>query len=280
MRGPGRSRAATIILYGGLTALSIVWLVPVVTALMISALPPEQSREGWWNFDLTDLTLANYGRAWSEGLSDFVLNSFIITVLSVALTVTAGVLAAYAFARLRFRFKRSLYFLLVTTMIVPVQIILIPMLPWFRTLGFEEGALQYVGIVLVHAAFGAGWAIFMLSTFIAEIPDETLDAARVDGAGHAAIFRRIVLPLAVPGIVSFAIIDFIFVWNDLLLALTLLSRDFQPITVGLANLQSPNLAQQDIVAAGSIIAILPPLMLFVLLNRFYIRGLFGGSLKG
>jgi ABC-type glycerol-3-phosphate transport system permease component len=94
------------------------------------------------------------------------------------------------------------------------------------------------------------------------------------------IFRRIVLPLARPGIVSFAIIDFVFVWNDLLLALTLLGRDYRPLTVGLANLQSPHLSQQDIVAAGSVLAILPPLALFMLLNRYYVRGLFAGGVKG
>jgi alpha-glucoside transport system permease protein len=93
-------------------------------------------------------------------------------------------------------------------------------------------------------------------------------------------FRRLVLPLALPGIVSFAIIDFIFVWNDLLLALTLLGRDYQPIQVGLANLQSPHLAQQDLVSAGAILAILPPLILFAVLNRYYVRGLFAGSVKG
>jgi ABC-type glycerol-3-phosphate transport system permease component len=255
-------------------------MVPVATALMISLLPLEASRRGWWHFDIGELTLDNFSRAWNAGLSSQVANSFVITIGAVALTVAAGVLASYAFARLQFRGKRIAYFLLITTMIVPIQIILIPLLPWFQTLGLNEGRLQFVGIVLVHTAFGAGWAVFMLSTFFADIPQELLDAARVDGAGHLAIFRRIVLPLALPGIVSFAIIDFVFVWNDLLLALTLLGKDYRPITVGLANLQSPHLAQQDIVAAGSILAILPPLVVFALLNRYYVRGLFAGGVKG
>lgn len=267
-------------LYAALTLLSIVWMVPVVTALMVSVLPANVSRDGWWRFPLGELTLGNYARAWEAGLSSQVVNSFVITIGAVALTVATGVLASYAFARLRFPGKRIAYFLLITTMIVPIQIILIPLLPWFQTLGLSEGRLQMVGIILVHTAFGAGWAVFMLSTFFADIPEELLDAARVDGAGHFAIFRRIVLPLALPGIISFAIIDFVFVWNDLLLALTLLGRDFRPITVGLANLQSPHLAQQDIVAAGSILAILPPLVVFALLNRYYVRGLFAGGVKG
>jgi ABC-type glycerol-3-phosphate transport system permease component len=102
----------------------------------------------------------------------------------------------------------------------------------------------------------------------------------VDGASQLDLFRRVVLRLSLPGIVSFAIIDFIFVWNDLLLGLTLLDHDHQPLTVGLANLQSPHLAQEDIVSAGAIMAILPPLLLFAFLNRFYVRGLFAGGVKG
>jgi ABC-type glycerol-3-phosphate transport system permease component len=269
-----------VAVYGALTLAALAWMVPMLTAVAISVLPLRDTRQGWWNLDLSDLTLDNYARAWNAGLSDQVLNSLIISLGAVALTVVAGSLAAYAFARLRFRGKRLMYLLLITTMIVPLQIILIPLLPWFQSLGLNEGPRQLLGIVLVHTAFGAGWAVFMLSAFFADIPDELLDAARVDGAGHMAIFRRIVVPLARPGIVSFAIIDFVFVWNDLLLALTLLGRDYRPLTVGLANLQSPHLSQQDIVAAGSILAILPPLALFMLLNRYYVRGLFAGGLKG
>ena len=209
----------------------------------------------------------------------YVVNSFLITILSVVLTVAAGSLAAYAYARMAFRFKATTYFLLITTMIVPVQIILIPMLPWFRTLGLSGGR-RSTSASRWSTPPSAGWAVFMLGSFFATIPGDLLEAARIDGAGWFDVFRRIALPLAVPGIVSFAIIDFVFVWNDLLLALTLLGRDHQPLTVGLANLQSPHLAQDDLVAAGSIMAILPPLLLFVALNRFYVRGLFAGATKG
>jgi ABC-type glycerol-3-phosphate transport system permease component len=278
--GVGSSRRTVVLLYGSLTVLAIVWLVPVISTAMMSLLPVSQIRSGWWNLGLADLTFGNFVRAWDQGLSSYVVNSFLITILSVVLTVGAGSLAAYAYARMAFRFKATTYFLLITTMIVPVQIILIPMLPWFRTLGLSGGPQEYLGIALVHTAFGAGWAVFMLGSFFATIPGDLLEAARIDGAGWFDVFRRIALPLAVPGIVSFAIIDFVFVWNDLLLALTLVGRDHQPLTVGLANLQSPHLAQDDLVAAGSIMAILPPLLLFVALNRFYVRGLFAGATKG
>jgi ABC-type glycerol-3-phosphate transport system permease component len=267
-------------LYAVTTLLGLMWMVPVLSALMISLIPLSQTRQGWWNAGPADLTFGNYRRAWQEGLSDYVVNSFIITVGAVAVSVLIGSLAAYALSRMRFRLKGVTYFLLISTMIVPVQIILIPLLPWFQTLHLTGDVTQYVGIILVHVAFGAGWAVFMLGGFMAEIPEDMLEAARIDGAGHLAVFRHVVLPLATPGIVSFALIDFVFVWNDLLLALTLLDRDHQPITVGLANLQAPHLAQENLVAAGSIIAILPPLLLFALLNRYYVRGLFAGGVKG
>lgn len=269
-----------MLLYGGLTVFSLLWLIPVMTAFMTSIRPLDEIRGGWWNFEDATFTFDNYRRAWDQGLSNFVANSFIITLGSVVVTVATGALATYAFVHLSFRFKRLWFFLLITTMIVPIQLILIPLLPWFRTLGLDQGAWQFVGIVLVHTGFGAGWAVFMLSAFFRDVPKEMLEAGQIDGASHWAQFRRLVLPLALPGIVSFAIIDFIFVWNDLLLALTLLQREFQPIQVGLANLQSPHLAQQDLVSAGAILAILPPLLLFAVLNRYYVRGLFAGGTKG
>jgi ABC-type glycerol-3-phosphate transport system permease component len=275
-----RNRLTATALYGSLTAAGLIWMVPVLTALAISVIPISQTRNGWWKAGFADLTFGNYWRAWEQGLSQYVVSSFVITLGSVVLSLLAGSLASYAFARLTFRFKRVTYFLLLTTMIVPIQIILIPLLPWLRTLELATGNLQYLGIILVHTAFGAGWAVFMMAGFFADVPEELLEAARLDGASHLQQLRLVVLPLAMPGLVSFAIIDFVFVWNDLLLGLTLLDRDHQPLTVGLANLQSPHLAQQDLVSAGSVMAILPPLLLFTALNRFYVRGLFAGGVKG
>jgi ABC-type glycerol-3-phosphate transport system permease component len=280
MRTGTTSRRSTLLLYGGATVLAALWMVPFAAALMIAVLPISQTRNGWWNFSPDQLTFANFTEAWREGVSSYALNSLIITGLAVLLTVAVGTLAAYAFARMHFRLKRATFFLLITTMIVPIQIILVPLLPWFRSLGLTGSWTEFVGLALVHTAFGAGWAIFMMGTFFADIPGEIIDAAMVDGARPMTLFRRVALPLAMPGIVSFAIIDFIFVWNDLLLALTLVGRDRQPLTVGLANLSSPHLAQENLVAAGSILAILPPMLLFASLNRYYVRGLFAGATKG
>jgi alpha-glucoside transport system permease protein len=268
-------------MYGLLTLLAVLWMVPVVTVVMSALRPLGEIRDGWWNLAGASFTLDNFLGAWNEAdLGSKAINSLIITGFSVVTTIAIGALAAYAFVRLRFRGRGLIYFLLISTMIVPVQIILIPLLPWFRTLGFAEGAWQpFLGMVLVHAAFGLGWAVFMMGSFMAAVPVELTEAGQIDGADHFGIFRRIVLPLALPGIVSFAIIDFVFVWNDLLLGLTLLDADHAPLTVGIANLQSAHLAQQDVISAGALLAILPPLALFVALNRYYVRGLFSGGVK-
>jgi ABC-type glycerol-3-phosphate transport system permease component len=275
------SIGATWWMYGLLTVLAILWMVPVVTVVMSALRPLGEIRDGWWNLAGATFTLDNFLGAWNEAdLGSKAINSLIITGFSVVSTVAIGALASYAFVRLRFRGRGLIYFLLISTMIVPVQIILIPLLPWFRTLGFAEGTWQpFAGMVLVHAAFGLGWAVFMMGSFMAAVPVELTEAGQIDGAGHFDVFRRIVLPLALPGIVSFAIIDFVFVWNDLLLGLTLLDADHAPLTVGIANLQSAHLAQQDVISAGALLAILPPLALFVALNRYYVRGLFSGGVK-
>jgi len=252
----------------------------VVGAAAIAILPLDQSTKGWWRADPATATLANFSRVWNGGLSGYAVNSLVIAILSVLITLAVGTLAAYAFARMRFRFKGFVQAMLLTTMIVPVQIILIPLIPWFRTLGLNNGSWQYLGIALVHTAFGAGWSIFMLSSFFEAIPNELIESAKIDGAGALKSFTAIALPLALPGIVSFIIIDFVFVWNDLLMGLTLLDADHRPITVGLANLNAPQLNQDDLISAGSILAILPPLLLFALLNRYYVKGLFAGAVKG
>lgn len=279
-----RSKRWTAALYAAITAAALIWLIPVVTALMISLRPPAETRQGWWRLEPFTITLEPYVEALRGMPSGTIRNTFIITLGALLVTVAGGVLASYAIVRIRFRGRVLLYFLLVTTMIVPLQLILIPLLPWTRQLGLLSGQWRpFVAIILAHAAFGAGWAVFMIASFLRNIPEEVMEAAKVDGASHWDAFRRIVLPLAIPGVVSFAIIDFIFVWNDLLLALTLFGTRGEiapPIQVALSNLQSQNLPRQDVVSAAAMMAILPPLILFAALNRYYVRGMFAGGAKG
>ncbi len=278
MRGARTWRYAA--LYGVLTLASIGWLAPLATSAAVSLLPLDQSARGWWRADWSTATVDAYVRAWEGGLSGYAVNSVVIAVLSVCLTTVAGSLAAYAFALMTFRLRTVLFVLLITTMVVPVQLVLVPLVPIFQQFGLNQGGAQYLGIALAHTAFGAGWSLFMLMSFFSQIPGEVLEAARLDGASELRVFRTIAAPLALPGIVSFVILDFVFVWNDLLMGLTLLDDAHRPITVGLANLNAPQLNQDDLISAGSVIALLPPLILFAVLNRYYVRGLFAGSVKG
>ena len=199
---------------------------------------------------------------------------FVASVVTVIQLVTAS-MAGFAFATLRFRGSRIVFFTMLAQTMLPVAVLLIPLFKVTMSLGLVGNVWGMI-IPFTFTAFGT----FLMTQYFKGVPRELFEAARVDGATHLQLFRRIAVPLALPGIVSFAIIDLIFVWNDLLLALTLLERDHQPITVGLANLQSPHLAQEDVVSAGAILAILPPLLLFALLNRYYVRGLFAGGVKG
>lgn len=270
----------TLLHYLVMIGLALLWVLPLVSALAMSVLPLSDIRRGWWNLEFGKLTVENYAKAWDAGISQYVVNSFIITILSISLMLVVGSLAAYAFARMRFHFQKTCFVLAIFTLVLPVQVVLIPLSTLFREFGLSSGSSQFIGIALVHAGFGAGWVLLMLVPSFRAVPLEIEEAATIDGAGRMRLFLNIALPLAGPGLVSFAIVQVVFVWNDLLLGLTLLDRQHQPLTVGLANLQSPVLAQTDLVAAGSIMAILPPLLLFTLLNRHYVRGMFAGTGKG
>jgi len=281
MTAVGRSRWTSLLLYGSLTVLAVVWLVPALSALAISTLPLSQTRDGWWNLSLADLTFGNFARAWDQGLSRYVVNSFIITGLAVVLTLAAGSLAAYAYARMAFRFKATTYFLLITTMIVPVQIILIPMLPWFRTLGLNAGPQEYLGIALVHTAFGAGWAIFMLGAFFAQIPEDLLEAARIDGAGWFKVYRRVIMPLARPAVAAVAIFTFVGSWNDLLWPLLVLTNpDLMTVPVGLATVQGAFGIRYADTMASAVLGAVPLVAVFLLFQRNIVEGIAGTGLKG
>ena len=159
-----RSKRWTAALYAAITAAALVWLVPVVTALMISLRPPAETRQGWWHLEPFTITFQPYVEALQGMPPSTVRNTFILTIGAVLVTVAGGVLASYAIVRMRFRGRVVLYFLLVTTMIVPLQLILIPLLPWTRQLGLLSGQWRpFVAIILAHTAFGAGGAVFMIA---------------------------------------------------------------------------------------------------------------------
>ena len=221
----------------GIAALiAVLWTIPTFGLLINSTREsPGPTTTGWWNFwsGGFGFTFKNYTDAWtgngSTPLSQFILNSIVITLPAVFIPITLALLAAYAFAWIDFPFKNLLFVAVFVMQVVPIQVALIPLNTVYVKFGLN---FSFWSIWLSHTIFGLPLAIFLLHNFMKEIPASLVEAARVDGAGHVKIFVRVLLPLLVPAIASFAIFQFLWVWNDLLVALTFSGQNTKPVTAG------------------------------------------------
>ncbi|MEV4826531.1 carbohydrate ABC transporter permease [Micromonospora sp. NPDC049274] len=265
--------------------LAVLWTLPTF-GLGISSLRPERAIKttGWWTFfsDPT-VTLDNYravlSAEGSEGLGSFFVNSFVITIPSVIIPLCLASLAAYAFAWINFPGRNVLFVGVFALQIVPIQVTLIPLLTLYVKMGI---AGSFWTIWLSHSIFALPLAIFLLHNFMKEIPAGLLEAARMDGAGHVQIFFRVLLPLLTPALAAFGIFQFLWVWNDLLVALTFAGggNAVAPITVALANLTGTRGTAWHLLSAGAFVSIIVPVTVFLLLQRYFVRGLLAGGLKG
>jgi alpha-glucoside transport system permease protein len=264
-----------------LLAIAAIWLVPTLGLLITSFRPKSDVfSSGWWHVFQSHLTLANYSDViHTAGMGHAFLNSIIITLPATILPLTLGALAAYAFAWTRFPFRDTVFLFIVALMVVPVQTAFVPLLKFFR----EHGHLntEFYGIWLAHTAFGLPLAIFLLRNFFITLPKDLIEAARIDGASEFAVFRRVVIPLSVPALASFGIFQFLWVWNDLLMALVFLSGapDKQPMTVKMTQILSTYGAEWNLLAAGGFLLMLLPLVVFFALQRYFVQGLLAGSVK-
>jgi alpha-glucoside transport system permease protein len=282
------SRGATI----ASLAIAVLWTIPTFGLLVTSFRPQgEITRSGWWEFfGKWDFTIENYQTVLANpDLSSSFINSIAITLPATVIPLVIAALAAYAFAWIDFKGKDLLFVGVFALQIVPIQMTLVPLLSLFSRgivingVTFFEGfrdAGQYTQVWIAHSIFALPLAIFLLHNFITEIPREVIEAARVDGAGHGQIFFRIVLPLTVPAIASFAIFQFLWTWNDLLVALIFASGQASPITRTLAELTGEFGQNAYLLPAGAFIAMIVPLIVFFALQRFFVRGLLAGSSKG
>ncbi|WP_298251842.1 carbohydrate ABC transporter permease [uncultured Arthrobacter sp.] len=283
-----RATAAAIII-------AVIWTIPTF-GLLVSSFRPEANIKGngWWNV-LTDrqFTLENYadvlspGGSQSPNLLSYFVNSLAIVIPGTIFTLVLGSMAAYMFAWGRFRGKDGLFIFVFALQIVPLQMALIPLLQLFtKVLAIGDFQLlpsgTYAQLWVAHTIFGLPLAIFLLHNFIAEIPGEVIEAARVDGAGHSTIFWRIIVPLATPALASFGIFQFLWLWNDLLVALVFSGggADVAPITQRLAELQGSRGGEWQRLTAGAFVSIVVPLAVFFGLQRYFVRGLLAGGLKG
>jgi len=268
-------------LHIALVGIAVIWLVPTVgLALTSFRKRPAIASSGWWH-SLTqwDWTLHNYGSViHATGMGHAWVNSVIITVPATLLPLTLGALAAFGFAWVPFPFRDTLFLIIVALMIVPIQTSLVPLLKLFAQHGHLNN--HYYGIWLAHTAFGLPLAVFLLRNFFVTLPKDLIEAARIDGASNLAIFRRIVVPLSVPALASFAIFQFLWVWNDLLMALIFVSDPSkQPMTVRIPYLLSTYGQEYSLLAAAAFLLMILPLIVFFALQRYFVQGLLAGSVK-
>jgi alpha-glucoside transport system permease protein len=288
---------------GVLWALVILWTIPTF-GLLVNSLRPgaDQFASGWWHmFTNPTLTLDNYQRALFDppgGSLPFwkaLLNSFAIAIPGTVIPIAIAAAAAYAFAWMDFKGRHWLFIAVLAMMAVPVQMALVPLQQFYSGgAHLTVAGTTYVivpdlnlnnkpiAVWLAHTAFGLPLAIFLLHNYIASLPKDVFEAARIDGATHFGIFWRIVLPLAKPAIAAFAIFQFLWVWNDYLVALIFLSQNRQasPLTVQLVNLVTSRGQGTELLPAAAFISMVVPLIIFFSLQRYFVRGLLAGSVKG
>ena len=264
----------------GLLFVAVIWLVPTVGLAVTSFRPRGEIQSSSWWSALTDwsFTLHNYSEVLEKANMDKAfVNSIMITVPSTLIPLALAAAAAYAFSWISFPFRDTIFLLIVALMVVPVQMALVPLLTLFRDLGIAN---WFGGIWLAHTAFGLPLGIFLLRNFFITLPRDLIEAARVDGASNLRIFLKVVLPLSVPALASFGIFQFLWVWNDLLMAIIFIQNgDLLPMTVRINQMQTTYGGEWHLLSAGAFLLMIVPLAVFFALQRFFVQGLLAGSVK-
>jgi alpha-glucoside transport system permease protein len=262
-----------------LIAIGLLWLVPTLGLLLTSLLAPSDFQErGWWQIfsEPSKLTFENYEKVFdNDAIMESLVTTALIAVFGTLVPIVVGALAGYAFAWLEFPGRDWLFILVIALLVVPLQMALIPMFQLYNTLGIFDTVLS---LVLFHTAFGLPFAIFLLRNFFIGIPKDILESARIDGASEFRIFLRLILPLGLPAIASLGIFQFLWTWNDLLVALVF-GRDTQPITVAIYSQLRQFGSNVDLIAPATFISLLIPLVVFFAFQRYFVQGLLAGSVK-
>jgi alpha-glucoside transport system permease protein len=262
-----------------LVLVAVFWLVPTIGLFIISLLDPAQlASEGWWTYltEPSQLTLDNYRAIFdNDAITSSLLTTVWIAVGATVIPIFVAALAGYAFAWLEFPGRDWFFILVIALLVVPLQMALIPMFEIYTRLGIPT----IWRIIFFHTAFALPFAIFLLRNFFIGIPRELLEAARIDGASEIRIFLRLILPLGLPAIASLAIFQFLWAWNDLLVALVFGSNDVQPITVAIYSQLRQFGANIELIAPASFVSLAIPLVVFFAFQRYFVQGLLAGSVK-
>jgi alpha-glucoside transport system permease protein len=276
---------ARISLHLVLLTFSVIWLMPTLGLLVTSfRTPADIFGSGWWMiftklYDLEPFTLSNYLNViHKQGMGRAFVNSLMISFPATLLSTFIAALAAFGFACTNFKGRKTLFAIMIGLMVVPLQITFIPILPVYQWLGLSG---TFAGIWLAHTGYGLPLATYLLYGFISGIPKELFDAASIDGASAFSIFNRIVLPISIPALASIFIFQFLWIWNDLLVALIYLGAtpDVVPVTLKVANLVTNRGQNWELLTAAAFVSMALPLAVFFFLQRFFVRGILAGSLK-
>ncbi len=264
----------------------LLWTLPTMGMLISSLRTPLDIRtSGWWTvflppYDTSQWTVANYSTVLTaDGMGAAFINSLIVTIPATVIPITIAAFAAYAFAWIKFKGRDLLFALVVAMLVVPLQMALIPVLRLYTGLDLNG---TFLGVWLAHTGFGLPLAIFLFYGYISLLPRELFESAWIDGASHYTAFTKLVLPLSVPAIASFAIFQFLWVWNDLLVALVFLGTNPEVtiVTSRLAAMVGTKGQDWHLLTAGAFVSMIIPLIIFLALQRYFVRGLLAGSVKG
>jgi alpha-glucoside transport system permease protein len=262
-----------------LAFLGVLWLAPTFGLFFTSLLDPaEIGTTGWWEIlsKPSAATFDNYRDIFNnEDITSALWTTIWVALGGTILPIIVAAFAAYAFAWLEFPGRDWLFLVVVALLVVPIQMAFIPLFSLYNDLGIFDSIL---GLVLFHTAFGLPFAIFLLRNFFIGIPRDLLEAARIDGASEFRIFFRLILPLGLPAIASLAIFQFLWVWNDLLVALVF-ARDTQPITVAIFSQMRQFSANIELIAPAAFVSLAIPLVVFFAFQRYFVQGLLAGSVK-
>jgi alpha-glucoside transport system permease protein len=266
----------------GLVVICFLWLVPSLGLLVTSFRTPEAALStGWWTVitkPFSDWTLDNYSQVLEEGGRNAFLNSLVVSLPATVIPILIAAFAAYAFTFMQFPGRDFFFVIIVGLLVVPLQIGLVPLLKIYGDLNLQG---TFASVWLFHAGFGMPLAIFILRGYMATLPRGVIESAKIDGATHFQTFWRLIVPMSVPALASFAIFQFLWTWNDLLVALVFLGPgEKEVLTVQVAGLVGAQQQGWQLVTAGAFLSMIVPLLVFLSLQRFFVRGLTAGAVKG
>jgi alpha-glucoside transport system permease protein len=268
-----------------LVVICLLWVIPIVGTFITSFRPLEQAEAtGWWTVFshpsyISDFTLENYEEALvGKGMGDAFINSFAIVLPATFIPILIAAFAAYAFTFMEFPGRDVLFLALVGLLVVPAYVAFVPMSKIYGTLGMSS---TFPAVWLAHIGFGMSLAIYILRNYMATLPKTVIESAKIDGASHFQTFFRLILPMSVPALAAFAIFQFLWVWNDLLVALVFIGPgENEPVTVNLTHLRGQLGQGWNLTTAGGFFTMIVPVLVFLALQRFFVRGLTAGAVKG